>query len=42
MAGVDPGADAVLTPEEEAAYQRLATRLNGVWGRGSAVDRLLY
>ena len=34
--------DVVLTPAEEAAYQRTIDRLNGMWTLGSAVDRFLY
>lgn len=34
--------DVVLTGEEEAAYQRTVSRLNGMWALGSGVDRFTY
>jgi hypothetical protein len=34
--------DVVLSPAEEAAYQRVAERLNRLWSYGSGVDRFLY
>jgi len=40
LAGV--AGDAVLTGEEEDAYQRTATRCNDVWASGSGVDRFVY
>lgn len=36
------GADVVLTPTEEAAYQRLASRLNLVLAAASPIDRFKY
>jgi hypothetical protein len=32
----------MLTPEEEAAYQRTVDRLNAMWTLGSALDRFRY
>jgi len=34
--------DVVLTPAEEAAYQRTITRINGMWALGNPVDRFTY
>lgn len=34
--------DVVLSPAEEAAYQRVADRLNRLWSYGSGVDRFRY
>lgn len=39
---VAPGADVVLTPAQEAAYDRLADRINVMWAGGSVIDRWLY
>jgi hypothetical protein len=39
---VDAGGDVVLDEDGEAAYQRTATRLNGMWTSGSGLDRYLY
>jgi hypothetical protein len=35
-------AETTLTHELEAAYQRTAARLNGMWALGSGLDRHLY
>jgi len=35
-------ADVVLTDEEEDAYQRTVSRLNGTWTLGSGTDRFTY
>ena len=34
--------DVVLSPADEAAYQRLADRFNGMWTSSSGLDRFLY
>ena len=39
---VPAGADVVLTPDEEAAYARLADRINTMWADRSGIDRFLY
>jgi hypothetical protein len=36
------GADVVLTATEEAAYTRLADRINTTWADRSGIDRFLY
>ncbi|MEU4411542.1 hypothetical protein AB0F88_44175 [Streptosporangium sp. NPDC023963] len=47
LAVVDPGADDVLTAEEEAAYQHpvlpaTVIRINAMWSLGSPLARSLY
>ena len=42
LAETAAGRDVVLEPAEEAAYQRTADRLNGMWSLGSPVERFLY
>jgi hypothetical protein len=37
-----PAGDVVLTADAEAAYQRLAGRVNQMWGLGSGISRFLY
>jgi hypothetical protein len=39
---VPAGTDLVLTPAEEAAYARLADRINTMWADRSGIDRFLY
>jgi hypothetical protein len=39
---VEPGTDVVLTPTEEAAYTRLADRINTMWADRSGIDRFLF
>jgi len=38
----DPGADVVLSPAGEAAYQRYATRANHMWSLSDPLARYLY
>lgn len=40
--GTPPGADCVLSDAEEAAYARIADRMNHMWAHGSGIDRYLY
>jgi hypothetical protein len=42
LAGVDPGADVVLSVAGEAAYWRFADRANGMWSGGDPLTRYLY
>lgn len=40
---LEPAAgDVVLTPAQEAAYQRTINRINGMWALGNPVDRFTY
>jgi hypothetical protein len=41
-AATTPGADVVLTATEEAAHQRLASRLNLLLANANPPDRLKY
>ena len=38
----DGAGDVVLTASEEAAYARVAERMNTMWASGSALDRWTY
>lgn len=38
----DPAADVVLSPAGEAAYQRYASRANGMWSLSDPLARYLY
>lgn len=42
LVDVDPAADVVLTPDEDAAYKRIAARANAMWALGDPLDRWAY
>jgi hypothetical protein len=42
LIGDDPGGDVVLSPADEAAYQRYAARANHMWSLGDPLARYLY